>query len=815
MRVLISQDPYRDADLARPWTERGIWPCKWIGCTEAGPVVAYRKRFTLDAATTVRLHVTADERYELFLDGRRVGRGSERGDRANWFYETYDLALAAGAHVLVARVWSLGSGKNFAQETDQAFKEQHIAELGAGAPYAQISVCPGFLCSPQDPSHIALIGTGVAAWEAKRLDGYGFVDPQPAWGTGVNLDLDGSRFPWDFAGGGGEGWKPVKTMHAGSNRQARNEYPNIHLLRPATLPPMLEEERRVGAVRLVAEVPALDNRTLAVRAADHRAAEVGAWAKLLLGGAPLTVPPQTRRRVIVDLENYYCAYPELHVSGGRGSAVRLYWAEGLFNETEFKTKGNRAEIEGKFFHGVGDTFRPDGGEGRVFDTLWWQCGRYLEIVVQAADEPLVIKDLRLRETRYPFEMTASFAASDARLERLIPVAVRALQMCSHETYMDCPYYEQLMYVGDTRLEVLTTYALTPDDRLPRKALTCFAASHLPSGLTQSRYPSRVTQIIPPFSLWFVAMVRDFALWRGDQDFVRGLMPEARAVIDAFLSYRDGAGLVKAPPGWNFMDWVPGWVWGIPPEGHSGVSGLINWQFILVLTMIAEVEEWLGEAELAARFRRLARTQAERSLAAFWDDKRGLLADDLGKSKYSEHTQCLAILGGQLDAKRQARVGEALMHDPDLARTTIYFTHYLFETCRVLGRMDRFFERMSTWFDLEAIDAKTTLEAPEPSRSDCHAWGAHPLYHYFATLLGIRPMGLGFAAVSIAPQLGPLTQVKGRLPHPRGWIEAELHREGGTISGRIVLPDGVQGEFSSGGWSLSLHAGSQTVTASVG
>ena len=32
-------------------------------------------------------------------------------------------------------------------------------------------------------------------------------------------------------------------------------------------------------------------------------------------------------------------------------------------------------------------------------------------------------------------------------------------MCAHETYMDCPYYEQLQYGGDTRLEILATYSL--------------------------------------------------------------------------------------------------------------------------------------------------------------------------------------------------------------------------------------------------------------------------------------------------------------------------------------------------------------------
>ena len=48
----------------------------------------------------------------------------------------------------------------------------------------------------------------------------------------------------------------------------------------------------------------------------------------------------------------------------------------------------------------------------------------------------------------------------------------------------------------------------------RKAIEMFDQSRMANGLTQSRYPSRVRQIIPPFSLWWVGMVYDYALWRG-------------------------------------------------------------------------------------------------------------------------------------------------------------------------------------------------------------------------------------------------------------------------------------------------------------
>ena len=64
-------------------------------------VVAYRLKFTLSKAAVIRAHVSADQRYELFVDGVRVGRGSERGDRQNWFFESYDLDVPAGERQLL------------------------------------------------------------------------------------------------------------------------------------------------------------------------------------------------------------------------------------------------------------------------------------------------------------------------------------------------------------------------------------------------------------------------------------------------------------------------------------------------------------------------------------------------------------------------------------------------------------------------------------------------------------------------------------------------------------------------------------------
>lgn len=790
MRAFIEKDPFLHLNQDKVWREQGQWPCSWISHPDPGNppfVVAYRKRFSVAESASIRIHVTADERYELFLDGDRIGRGPERGSPDDWFYETCDLGLEAGEHIFVARVWSLG---------DQAAE-------------AQMSVEHGFLLAPEG-KWMSNLGTGVALWEAKLLGGYQFDRPEFAHWKGSMIRIDGKEFSWNFENGEGEDWVAAQVNNPGVGRRIDWSFRPLHLLQPAQLPPMLDIARATGIVRLVADVPSLDTRSIPVHITDHIPDETD-WKELIRGSGNVTIPPYTRRRVIIDLQNYYCAYPELVTEGGAGSMIRVLWAEGLYSAPEFwrGTKGNRDEIEGKYFIGQGDTFLPEGGSQRKYETLWWQAGRYIEITVQTEAQSLTIVRFRLRETRYPLEMESSFNCSDPRMRQTMPVLIRGMQMCSNETFFDCPYYEELMYTGDTRLEALTTYIMTRDDRLPRKALRLFDSSRLASGLTQSRYPCRIMQIIAPFSLWWVVMVRDYALWRDDRAFVQALMPGVVATLEGFGRFLGSDGLLQAPEGWNTIDWVPAWDKdaGIPPDGINGVSGLLNWQLVYVLSQTAYLEAQLGDILLAERTRQQASNLAKRAMDVFWDEERGLLADDRSKQHFSEHTQCLAILSGMIDPEYEKQIAQGLLTDPDLERTTIYFSFYLFETYRELGRIDALFNRLPLWFNLVQQGLKTPLESPEPSRSDCHAWGSHPLYHYFATILGIRPGGLGFHTVDIAPQLGPLSQASGRLVHPAGGeIEVNFHIENDMLRGSVTLPNGLSGTLKANRQTFPLHEG---------
>ena len=152
------------------------------------------------------------------------------------------------------------------------------------------------------------------------------------------------------------------------------------------------------------------------------------------------------------------------------------------------------------------------------------------------------------------------------LSRIWDVGWRTAQLCAHETYMDTPYWEQLQYVGDTRIQALISYGVTGDDRLARQAMKAYRDSLLTEGLTQSRYPSSLTQVIPPFSLLWVGMLHDFWMYRDDAGFVRSLLPGTRGVLDWFAARQREDGLMGRVEWWPFVDWSPPqFDGGVPPQ----------------------------------------------------------------------------------------------------------------------------------------------------------------------------------------------------------------------------------------------------------
>ena len=152
--------------------------------------------------------------------------------------------------------------------------------------------------------------------------------------------IDGSVFDWSWnnaASSHGQWEKPLAIGNA-PLRGAVLQNNNWQLV-PDTLPPMQMELTPAGRV---------------VRA-------VGIQRSGDFPGSLLEIPAHSKVTLLLDQAHLITAYPELTVTGGAQSTIRLTYAEALFDGNG--QKGNRNEIDGKKIVGIFDELLPEGSRG--------------------------------------------------------------------------------------------------------------------------------------------------------------------------------------------------------------------------------------------------------------------------------------------------------------------------------------------------------------------------------------------------------------------------------------------------------------------
>lgn len=761
------------------WAQSGLlqstWSARWISAPDAPPtgygVYHFRRGFTL-ASRPDRfvVHASGDNRYQLFVNGTRVAMGPARGDLFHWRYETIDLAphLQAGRNVLAAVVWNFG-------------------EL---APEAQITLATGFLLQG-DTSGERTVDTGTS-WKCLRNAAYAPIEFTSAqmhgyYVAGPGDRVDGAQYPWGWEAPEFDDahWPAAAVLGVAAGREASDPHSRWMLV-PRSIPAeelrpeRLQRARRATGIPLPAAFPA------------QREA--------------ISVPARTHATLLLDQNWLTTAYPELTVSGGKGAVIRMRYAEALF------PKGNRDDVEGKQFLGNHDEFVADGGKARRFQPLWWRTYRYLELDVQTQDEPLTIDDLAANYVGFPFQRRAWFDGGSAEIGRILDTGWRTARLCAHETYMDCPYYEQLQYVGDTRIQCLVSLFSAGDSRLMRNAIEQIDDSRQSDGCTMSRYPTRLEQYIPGFSLWWIGMVHDYWWYVDDAAFVRRMLPGVRAVLSFFASYQKANGSLGPLPWWRYLDWVPEWQGGNPPQESDGSSAPFDLQLLLAYGWAAAMENALGIPALGGFY--AARAQQLRATAQhlYWDAGKKLYADTPAKAQFSQHTNTLAVLADVITGAEARELAVRMLTAPGLAQTGLYFRYYVHQALAKTGEGDRYLDLLDDWRGMLNRGLTTFAEIvdrpDQASRSDCHAWSASPNIEIFRTVLGVDSSAPGFRTVAVTPHLGKLESVSGGAPHPKGMIEVHV----GKQEARISLPAGVTGEFRWRGARHELKSGENRFSA---
>ncbi len=771
------------------------WSARWIAVPgEPGNshgVYLFRKSVNLKTVPeTFVVHVSADNRYKLYVNEKLVSIGPARGDLYYWNYETVDLAphLIAGGNILAAQVWNEAEYK----------------------PEAQISWRTGFILQGNTAAE-EIVNTG-ETWKCVRDDSSRPLEPRGILGyyvagPGEFIDMKKHVKGWRKAGLDDASWKNAAPVHwrGGSPKGLRDA--SGWMLVPSAIPQMELAVQRLQSTR----------RTTGIAVPEPFPESSSA----------IGIPAGTKASLLLDNGVLTNAYLTLRFSGGLDSVISLKYAEALYTTENSEPtgagdgrnaappkiagKGNRNDIKDKIFLGRTDMIVSDGTPGQEFTSLNWRTYRYILLEVETKEDPLAIEDIYGIFTGYPFKRNADFHSDREGLGRILEIGWRTARLCAAETYMDCPYYEQLQYIGDARIQAMVSLYNSGDDRLVRNAINQIDRSRIAEGVTLSRYPSSSPQIIPTFSLWYVGMLHDYWMYGSDGPFVKEKLPGTRQILDFFRKYQQADGSLKNVPYWNFTDWVMnrrGWVAGVAPVGNDGSSSVLDLQLLLAYRTAAELELNLGMEAYSKIYNQSADLLEQSIRSKYWDEDAVMFADTPEKDVFSQHANSLAILAGVISGSEAALLAKKILSDESLAPASIYFKYYMHQALIKAGLGNGYLMWLDKWHENIALGLTTWAEDSDvnTARSDCHGWGSSPNIELYRTVLGIRPGAPGFAEVRIEPHLGKLRKAGGKIPHAQGAIAVEYELRQGKWKIEVRLPRNLAGTFIWKGRPYPLNAG---------
>ncbi|PVH79622.1 glycoside hydrolase family 78 protein [Cadophora sp. DSE1049] len=731
-----------------------IWSPDFDDSVKPGQFVLFRKTFTLDKIPDgpVVLRVSADTRYRCCVNTRSVSFGPCKSYTERWFYEEVDISLnlVVGQNVISVQVlrFSPGALGSF------SFTASPLPGL-----IVHCEVAPGLLLS------------GDSSWKSKT-DASRKIVPRSEWNfalgpafLGLSERVDGRLVDkgWELPDYDDSAWK-----HAVPSSMKATMLP---VLEPWSLNPR--------PIPMLPEIESTFDTTLVAKGFGQA---VEAWNELLRNQKTVELPAGSTFVVEVESKVLTTGFIRLLCSGDAAATINIVCAEAYERDMSTglpRQKTIRSDYENGTLYGPEDTYTTHPGSN-TYEPFWFRTFRYIRLTITTSESPLRIDAFNYRATHYPLVTTTSIEpSSSSGLKEIWDISCNTLRNCMHETYEDCPYYEQNQFVMDTRLMLLFTYNLSRDDRLARKTIDEFASSQLPNGLLQTTFPANTrTTSIPQFSLFWVFMIEDHYQYFNDKRLVKRSLGTIDRILNYFDAVIDHRGLVGRFPGgdvWAFVDWVGQWFrpggmknMCIPPtynkHGAATYNSLI---YVIALHSAARICALVGRKDTAAEYTARADNLNQRINEHCYDGMWYLdgpgVRDSPGLQDRSQHSQIFAVLSGAIAGDAAKELILRTFRTPGLARASFPMLFYAFRAAAKAGVYDELFpDLIQPWRQMLEDKLTTCKESDAMHRSDCHGWSATPIYEVIGELMGVTPPDTNATRPRIAPRVKLLENFKGSV-----------------------------------------------------
>ncbi|HUI28109.1 MAG TPA: alpha-L-rhamnosidase C-terminal domain-containing protein [Candidatus Kryptonia bacterium] len=781
----------------------------------------FRRIFDLPAAPdAAHITLTVDGRYQLFVNGTRVGRGPVRCDPMYQRTDTYEILphLRAGQNVIAMLVHVYGVDTSWYQRVEGHWQPV----FGDGGVFGDARIRCG---------SVTLDVLSDAQWRCLECDAWQRDTPRAAWGLGFIEVHDANKLPqnWTQPDFDDSLWDRVHVLSAGGgppdSMMGGMKIEPFPTLLPRAIPflresPLVPERilRCYGAMPNP-EAP-IERQLYDQELVDLPPELVEQPMALLTRDEPVTIVRTTAQfdvSLLLDFGRIHSGHPFIEIDATGGEVIDVAVAESIPGEWS-DNPPERPRLDIHRGHGS-HLFRYIARPGRQrFERFEWTAVRYMQVTVRNAPGGVRIRHIGSTFTRYPAESRGAFECSDAMLTRLWEVGRYTLQLCMHDGWEDCPSREQRQWLGDATVEFLVGQAaFGPSiNALNRQYLLQAAESQRPDGLTQMFAPGdhhTNAVLIPDWTLQWILNAERHWLYTGDLDTIEAIFPAIQRALAWFERQIGPNDLVAELPYWHFMDWAA--------LGRHGEAAALNAQLVGALRSAALLAHALESERAARKYAAIAERIAAAINRRHWDTARGVYVDTVDPAsgaqdpRVSQHANGAAILWNVAPPERWATMiayvtdptrvrftaappiaptGEPFDPATDVVLANTFYSHFVYRALCRAGRFDRALAMIRERYGKMLARGATTLwESFDPTASLCHGFSATPVYQLSTEVLGVYPLEPGFARFRLAPQFSDLTHARGTFPTVRGDIPAAWQRDGDRVELEVSIPDGTRAE----------------------
>ena len=386
--------------------------------------------------------------------------------------------------------------------------------------------------------------------------------------------------------------------------------------------------------------------------------------------------------------------------------------------------------------------------------------RYLRLEVLAVSRKfrLCVEDVWVDSTTSADDAAlAPFAGTPEEYD-IDRIAVRTLRSCMQDFFEDGPKRDRRLWLGDLRLQALTSYATYHADDLVKRCLYLFAAAagddgQIPACLFTEPKLEGDDNWFADYALFFISALKDYVDNTGDVETGRDLLPVALRQIELSESYfdpstqlvRDGetnsltrseqSGGPKLHP--NMVDQSAFFIdWNL--QLNKQASGQAIW--IYCAKDALHLMELLGIREGMDDLKRSIDARTDAALKYLYDRERGVFISGNNR-QVSWASQVWFALADVLPGSAARAALEAVERDGGaLVMVTPYMMHHYVDALNHAGCMEKAHQvMMDYWGGMVKLGADTFFELYNPSNPDespygspivnsyCHAWSCSPAY----------------------------------------------------------------------------------------